>query len=451
MRKLIYFSIFICGFLSTLEAQTRIPRQRGTLPAQLEETSGLILSDQGNLWSHNDSGNDPVLFEVDTTAQLLRRVTLMGASNVDWEDIARDPQGNIYVADLGNNGNARRDLKIYKVGPIPTGVLTAAVIDTIQVSYADQVAFPPNASEQHYDVESLFFAEDSLHIFTKNRSNPFDGWVYHYIAPATGGTYVLSRRGRFRVSGSQRESAWITAADISPDQKRVALLSSDNLWLFTCFEAPNYLQGFARRIDLSVLSQKEAITFLTNNRLMLTDEVFFITGGKLYDVDLTGIAPMSVSLGMDRMLAGDSVVLAPSLPPATRYTWSTGDTAPSITVRDPGTYTIEVNLRGCTARDTVVVLGPDHVETDAPLLTFTMGPNPFTQSTRMLLEIPVPGPVEVFLMDQTGKQVWQTTRLFTQPGSHTISLQPRDLAPGTYQLLLRQNGYRVSGKIIKEN
>ena len=39
-------------------------------------------------------------------------VRLDGAANFDWEDIAIDGE-TLYVPDMGNNGNARRDLGVY--------------------------------------------------------------------------------------------------------------------------------------------------------------------------------------------------------------------------------------------------------------------------------------------------------------------------------------------------
>ena len=39
---------------------------------------------------------------------------ISSAKNKDWEDITRDDK-YIYIADMGNNFNNRKDLKIYKI------------------------------------------------------------------------------------------------------------------------------------------------------------------------------------------------------------------------------------------------------------------------------------------------------------------------------------------------
>ena len=57
-------------------------------PAAGGELSGLVLSRSGLLWTLNDSGGTPQVFALSRTGQLRAAVTLAGATNVDWEDIA---------------------------------------------------------------------------------------------------------------------------------------------------------------------------------------------------------------------------------------------------------------------------------------------------------------------------------------------------------------------------
>ena len=40
-----------------------------------------------------------------------------GVRQVDWESLAQDPQGVLYIGDCGNNNNDRRDLTIYRFDP----------------------------------------------------------------------------------------------------------------------------------------------------------------------------------------------------------------------------------------------------------------------------------------------------------------------------------------------
>ena len=44
-----------------------------------------------------------------------RGVRIENARNYDWEDISSDPEGRLYIGDIGNNDSARRNLAIYVV------------------------------------------------------------------------------------------------------------------------------------------------------------------------------------------------------------------------------------------------------------------------------------------------------------------------------------------------
>ena len=51
----------------------------------VEETSGLIFWNDV-LWTINDSGNDPVLFSLDTTTGIiLQQIMVSDEQNIDWE------------------------------------------------------------------------------------------------------------------------------------------------------------------------------------------------------------------------------------------------------------------------------------------------------------------------------------------------------------------------------
>ena len=88
--------------------------QIASLPAILNESSGLENAGSGEFWSHNDKGGNPELYRFDTLGMLEQTLRITNASNVDWEDMTIDDAGNIYIGDFGNNNNERTDLKIYK-------------------------------------------------------------------------------------------------------------------------------------------------------------------------------------------------------------------------------------------------------------------------------------------------------------------------------------------------
>ena len=71
----------------------------------IQEASGIVASRRhpGIFWVHNDSGNPPALFAVRRDGSLVREYKV-SAPNVDWEDIAIDDAGHLFLGDIGNNG-----------------------------------------------------------------------------------------------------------------------------------------------------------------------------------------------------------------------------------------------------------------------------------------------------------------------------------------------------------
>ena len=120
----------------------------GALPSVLPETSGLVASraHAGVLWAENDSGNPPNAFAVDETGALLATITLTGATNVDWEDIALAPGASgddLYLADVGDNAartsggtSGRASIRLYRLAePDPSLGDQSLAAETIELRY----------------------------------------------------------------------------------------------------------------------------------------------------------------------------------------------------------------------------------------------------------------------------------------------------------------------------
>tara|TARA_R110002049_G_scaffold4601_4_gene31845 strand:+ start:72259 stop:73218 length:960 start_codon:yes stop_codon:yes gene_type:complete len=108
----------------------------------LRESSGLGSSRRmsDRFWSHNDSGGQPQLFAFDTSGRSTGRCKLVGASAVDWEDMAcfRDETARILVADCGDNERRRSNITLYVFDePDPDQVTNIHEYETIHVTYSD--------------------------------------------------------------------------------------------------------------------------------------------------------------------------------------------------------------------------------------------------------------------------------------------------------------------------
>lgn len=166
----------------------------------------------GDLWLLNDSHNPPELFRFDPVAGKILEIRKLPLTNFDWEDLASDQAGNLYIGDFGNNYNSRKNLRIFRYNP------QSGALDSIQFRYPDQMEFPPASRENwNFNCEAMVFYKDSLHIFSKNT---FKGNFYtkHYVLPTVPGNYVAELRDSI-----QLKNRIVTGAAISGDGKTFVL------------------------------------------------------------------------------------------------------------------------------------------------------------------------------------------------------------------------------------
>ena len=255
------------------------------LPKKLNEVSGIVPAADGNYWVHEDSGNPDNLYRINLKGELLQKVSIKNAKNRDWEDMARDTMGYLYIGDFGNNRNNRENLVIYKV-PEPLPGLEEVRAEKIKFSYPDQKRFPPKPKDFNFDSEAMLYANDSLYVFSKNRSSPFKDHVKVYRIPATPGEYVAELIGTIPTC-DDRYWCQVTAADLSPDGKTIVLLGYGNIWMIeTDLLNGKLLNGRMESIDHGASSQLESICFTSENGVMLADEAGSGGGRNLYSFTL---------------------------------------------------------------------------------------------------------------------------------------------------------------------
>src|SRR5262245_30879731 len=79
---------------------------------EIRESSGIAASkcQENVLWTHNDSGDRPIVFAMDQNGRHLGSWTVNLAENIDWEDIAtyKDAAGKCFVL-IGDTGINKKD------------------------------------------------------------------------------------------------------------------------------------------------------------------------------------------------------------------------------------------------------------------------------------------------------------------------------------------------------
>ncbi|NAS31347.1 hypothetical protein GTQ40_10220 [Flavobacteriaceae bacterium R38] len=254
------------------------------LSSKLRENSGIEkISEKGLLWIVEDSGNKDHIYGVNDKGKIVKEINIKNAKNVDWEDLTKDEDGNLYIGDFGNNNNDRKDLRIYKVSNPDKTKKEDLEATRITFYYPEQYKFPPKKDKLLYDAEALIYYNEYLYIFTKNRTKPFNGKTLLYKIPAKEGNHRAELIDSFTTCDDFLRCA-ITSAAISPDKKRIALLAHDKVWLFSNFKGDNFFEGDLKEIFLDHYSQKESICFKNNSTLLISDEDNIIIGRNLYSL-----------------------------------------------------------------------------------------------------------------------------------------------------------------------
>lgn len=262
----------------------------------VDEISGIVRSRwQENVWwVHNDSGDEPRIFAIDSTGSvhvapwheseyasgagdssskpLWPGVQLGAAAHIDYEDIAVE-DSTLYLGDIGNNGNARRDLGIYVIREPFHYDRRSRPLRHLPVKYPDQETFP--AQEWHFDAEGLFVDDGTLYVLTKHRKGqqidvPQDGTKLYRLD-----TEHTHRANTLTLVDRHDTIPPPTAAALSPSDDRLAVLGYSSVWIFPRPEDDtHWLSTEPRRISLDAdqSKQAEAVTWDDPQTLRITNE-----------------------------------------------------------------------------------------------------------------------------------------------------------------------------------
>jgi hypothetical protein len=242
------------------------------------ECSGMVQSLRygGVFWVLSDSGNPAEIVPVKVDGSLARGwsgpVAVEGVRNYDWEDLALDEKGNLIIADLGNNSGRRKQLMVHFVPEPRPGVRSIRPSKTLRVHYEDQREESPD-----YDCEAVFMAGGRLYFLTKHRSDKRTR-LYRLEGQSTTRSNPLRLIDSFEIGGM------VTAADVSPDGKRVAVLTYTALWVFD-YEAKSgsIFRGTVRWMPVFAW-QAEAVAWDGNDSLVIANE-----GGQIFRVSVAGM------------------------------------------------------------------------------------------------------------------------------------------------------------------
>ena len=233
------------------------------LSKKLDETSGLEIINK-QLVTINDSGNDPVLFYINESGNILDERKLNCFKNNDWESLAADSD-YVYIADFGNNYDTRKNLSIIK---IPIDKSSNENPEIINFLYPEQKKFKRIYRRSEYDAEALISFGDILLIFTKNKRKKI---TEIYSLPKNGGNFKAQKIGILNTESI------VTGADYDKKTNTLVLTSTINFDEYYILVINDFsLNNKDHKINMYEIpigkTQVEAIKIIDENTFWITSE-----------------------------------------------------------------------------------------------------------------------------------------------------------------------------------
>jgi hypothetical protein len=204
-------------------------------------------------------------------------VLIGGAINVDWDDIAVDSHGRLILADSGNNGNDRRDLVLYILPEPSPAAGRTTWLRRVFFRYPDQSQIPAPKENFNFDCEAIFTLGEQIYLLSKHRSDTRTTlYRFHPDRWREAEVDTLELVDRFELHDQA------TAADATPDGKRLVLCTYHALWLFDVGDPEQPLRGRVAWLPFEGREEVEAACFVDDTTILIADEAT----GELFEVPI---------------------------------------------------------------------------------------------------------------------------------------------------------------------
>ena len=264
-------AVVVAGAL-VLPASAQV-HQVGRLDAKdIEESSGLVASRRHPdvLYTHNDSGGAPVLFAVRPDGGLLKQFRVP-AKHTDWEDIAIDDAGRLYVANTGNNNVNRDTIEVHRLAEPNLGAKAVARKSKAKKNDARQDETRLRVERTWrlifagapFNCESLFI--HNHHGYLVSKMQPGQAALYRFPLDEKSQDVTIEKVTDLPIHHPA------TGADLSPDGKRLAIVTDGELCVFEVNGDPA-TAGKVRPQRVPLPAKKIEAVAWTPNGLLMTAE-----------------------------------------------------------------------------------------------------------------------------------------------------------------------------------
>ncbi|SFK78605.1 hypothetical protein [Lysobacter sp. cf310] len=244
---------------------------------QLDEISGLAASRRhpGVLWMIDDGGNPERLFAVADDGERLATFRIEGVTKTDWEDVSSFRLGGrnyLLIADTGDNGGLRRSLQLHIVEE-------PAKLENARLRPAWSIAFRWPDGARDCEAVAVDAANGRILLISKKRQPP--ELFTLPLRPAGTGLLTAQRSGALagvpqpsaealkRNPRSARLQSQVTAADVSPDGRTLAVMTYRYLLLYPRRGGQSWSAAVAappKLLTLPWLPQAEALGWSADGR-----------------------------------------------------------------------------------------------------------------------------------------------------------------------------------------
>ena len=186
----------------------------------MTEVSGVVASRKhpGTFWIHTDGGKQPFLVAINRDGETIAKFEV-SAKFSDWEDIAIDDQGHLFLGDLGNNDGERNELRVYRVAE--PDMASTGKRPKLRPAQTWRLKFP----HQSFDCESLFVVGTNGFVISK-LSNNEQARVYRFPLTPSKEPVTLVEVGVLPITSP------VTGADVSKDGKLLGVVAKHGAHVF---------------------------------------------------------------------------------------------------------------------------------------------------------------------------------------------------------------------------
>lgn len=266
-----------CVSLAT-DSSKYIVLEEFLLSQELKETSGLYCPNVDSAYTINDSGNNPVIYNIDYAGRIQKKISV-DTKNSDWEALTGDSDF-FYIGDVGNNNGQRKFVQVHVVPNQSSNSENNA--STLKLSYINNVINKNKYLDHDFDAEALISLDDNLLLFSKSWNT---GTLFIYQLNKTEPIQLLEH-----VAEIKGLPGFVTGGDFDSKNNRFILVGYklNRMKSFTPFitilNKDLSLQTYFELLDYD---QVEGVCVTPNGEVWFTQEGSFFTNHKLVKLRIT--------------------------------------------------------------------------------------------------------------------------------------------------------------------